>query len=69
MKSTLDVQILAISDHQLGYINTVSWIGGNVAFHMGKSYEVISLIVDAETERCVYVASLNIRVEITHFSR
>ena len=29
--------------------------------------KVISLIVDADTKRCIYVASLDIRVEITHF--
>ena len=60
MKSTLDVQILA-------------WIGGNVAVHMRKvdnpECKVISLIVDADTEKCGYVASLDICVEITHFSR
>ena len=59
--------------HQLRYINTVSWIGGNVAVHMRKvdnsECKVISLIVDADTERCGYVASLDICVEITHFSR
>ena len=59
--------------HQLGYTNTVSWIGGNVAVHMRKAditeYKVISLIVEADTESCVYVASLDIRVDITHFSR
>ena len=58
--------------HQLRYINTVSWIGGNVAVHMRKvdnpKCKVLSLIVDADTERCV-VASLDISVEITHFSR
>ena len=34
--------------HQLIYINTVSWIGGNVAVHMRKvdNPEVKSLIVD-----------------------
>ena len=54
------------------YINTVSWIGGNVAVHMRKvdnpECKVISLIVDADTESCIYVASLDIRVEISHFS-
>ena len=59
--------------HQLGYTNTVSWIGGNANVHMSKvdnpEYKVIPLVVDADTESCVYVASLDIRVEITHFSR
>ena len=54
------------------YVNTVSWIGGIVAVHMRKvenlECKVISLIVDADTERCGYVASLDICVEITHFS-
>ena len=73
--------------HQLRYINPVSWIGGNVAVHMRKvdnsKCKVLSLIVDADTERRV-VASLDISVEqkpirvqplmgfcveITHFSR
>ena len=31
--------------------------------------KVISLIVDADTERCGYFAGLDICVEITHFSR
>ena len=31
--------------------------------------KVISLIVDAETERCGCIASLDMCVEITHFSR
>ena len=39
--------------HQLRYINTVSWIGGNVAVHVRKvdnpECKVISLIVDADT--------------------
>ena len=51
-------------------INAVSGIGGNVAVHMRKvdnpKCKVLSLIADADTERCV-VASLS--VEITHFSR
>ena len=72
MKSTLDEQILALS-HQLRYINTVSWIGGNVALHMRKvdnpECKVISLIADADTERCVCTARLDICVEETHFSR
>ena len=59
--------------HQLRYINTVSWIGGNVAVHLRKvdnpERKVISVSLDADTERCIYVASLDIRVEITHFSR
>ena len=59
--------------HQLRYINTVSWIGGNVAVHMKKfdnpECKVISLIVDADTERCVCTTRLYICVEITHFSR
>ena len=59
--------------HQLRYINTVSWIGGNVAVHMRKvdnpECKVISLIVDAYTERCVCTACLDMCVEITHFSR
>ena len=46
--------------HQLRYVNTVSWIGGNVAVHMRKvdnsECKVISLIVNADTERCGYVA-------------
>ena len=58
--------------HQLRYINTVSWIGGNVALHRRKvdnpKCKVLSLIVDADTEGCVF-ASLDISVEITHFSR
>ena len=45
--------------HQLRYANTVSWVGWNVAVHMRKvdypECKVISLIVDADTERCVYV--------------
>ena len=53
------------------YINTVSWIGGNVAVHIRKvdnaKCKVLSLIVDADTEGCVF-ASLDISVEITHFS-
>ena len=59
--------------HQLRYIKSVSWIGGNVAVHMRKvdnpECKVISLIVDADTEKCGSVASLDICVEITHFSR
>ena len=59
--------------HQLRYINTVSWIGGNVAVHLRKvdnpERKVISVSLEADTERCIYVASLDIRVEITHFSR
>ena len=31
--------------------------------------KVIALIVDADAERCIYVASLDIRVEVSHFSR
>ena len=31
--------------------------------------KVISLIVDADTERCVCIACLDMGVEITHFSR
>ena len=31
--------------------------------------KVISLIVDADTERCVCTACLDMCVEITHFSR
>ena len=69
MKSTLEVQILAY----LRYINTLSRIGGNVAIHMRKvdnpECKVIPLIVDADTERCVCTARLDICVEITHFSR
>ena len=64
-KSTLEVQILA-------YL-TVSWIGGNVAVHVRKvdnpECKVIRLIVDADMERCVCTAHLDIGVEITHFSR
>ena len=30
--------------------------------------KVISLIVDADAESCIYVASLDIRVEKSHFS-
>ena len=49
--------ISAYLDDQLRYINNVSWISGNVAVHMRKvdnlECEVISLIVDADTERCV----------------
>ena len=59
--------------HQLRYINTVSWTSGNVAVHMTKvdnpECKVISLIVDADKERYIYVASLDICIEITHFSR
>ena len=59
--------------HQLRYINTVSWIGGNIAGHMRKvdnpECKVISLIVDADTERCGCIACLDMCVEITHFSR
>ena len=51
------------------YVNTVNWIGGDVAVHMRKvddpECEVISLIVDADTERCGYVASLDICVRNT----
>ena len=56
MKSTLEVQI-----------------GGNVAVHMWKvdnpECKVISLIVDADMERCVCTACLDMCVEITHLSR
>ena len=73
MKSTLDVQINSSISPQLRYVNTVSGIGRNVAVHMRKvdnsECKVISLIVGADTERCGYVASLDICVEITHFSR
>ena len=59
--------------HQLRYIKTVSWICGNVAVHMRKvdhpECKVISLIVDADTERCGCIACLDMSVEITHFSR
>ena len=59
--------------HQLRYINTVSWIGGNVAVHMRKvdnlECKVIPLIVDADTEKCVCTARFDICFEITHFSR
>ena len=52
--------------HQLRYINTVSWIGGDVAVHMRKVFnlecKVMSLIVDADTERCVCSARLGICV-------
>ena len=55
--------------HQLRYKNTVSWIGRNVAAHMRKvdnsKCKVLSLIVDADMERCV-VTSLDISVKITH---
>ena len=72
MKSTLDVQINSSISHQLRYVNTVSGIGGNIAVHMRKvgnsECKVISLIVDADTERCGYVASLDICVEITHLT-
>ena len=72
MKSTLDVQINSSISHQLRYVSTVSGIGGNVAVHMRKvgnsECKVISLIVDADTERCGYVASLDICVEITHLT-
>ena len=48
-------------------------IGGNVAVHLRKvdnpERKVISVSLEADTERCIYVASLDIRVEITHFSR
>ena len=50
----------------------VDWFQSLVV-HMKKvdnsECKVISLIVDADTERCGYVASLDICVEITHFSR
>jgi len=53
--------------HQLRYINTVSWIGVNVAAHMRKvdnpECKVISLIVDVDTERCVCTAHLDICVK------
>ena len=43
--------------HQLRYINTISRIAGNVAVHMRKvdnpECKVYSLIVDADTERCM----------------
>ena len=59
--------------HQLRYINTVSWIGGSVAVHMRKfdnpECKVIPLIVDADTERGVCTAALDICDETTHFSR
>ena len=46
---------------------------GNVAVHMRKvdnpECKVISLIVDADKEMCIKVASLDIRVHITHLSR
>ena len=49
------------------------WIGGNIAVHMRKvdnpECKVISLIVDADTERCGCIACLDMCVEITHFSR
>ena len=52
--------------HQLRYINTECWIGGNVAVHMRKvdnaECKVISLIVDADTERCVCTARFDICV-------
>ena len=58
---------------QLRYINTVSWSGGNVAVHMRKvdnpECKNIPLIGDADTERCICTARLDICVEITHFSR
>ena len=54
--------------HQLRYVNIVTWIGGNVAVHMRKvdspECKIIPLIVDAETERCVCTARLDICVEI-----
>ena len=56
--------------HHLRYVNTIS---GNVAVHMKKvdnpECKVISLIVDADTERSVCTACLDRCAEITHFSR
>ena len=50
MKSTLDVQILAL--YLLSYINTVNWIGGNVAVHMRKvNYKVRRLSQSATEHR------------------
>ena len=57
--------------HQLRYINTVSWIGGNVAVYMRKvdnpECKVIPFIVDADMERFVCTARFDICVEL--FSR
>ena len=57
---------------QLRYINTVSWIGGNVAVHMRKvdnpECKVISLIVDADISinlLVVYRESVNLIGYIT----
>ena len=74
MKSTLDGRANSSISHQLRYVNTVRWIGGPVhAVHMRNvdypECKVIPLIVYADTERCVYVACLDVRVELTHFSR
>ena len=53
--------------HQLRYINTVSWIGGNVAVHMRKvdnpKCKVLSLIVDwlqiiVVAKKYIYVSQL-----------
>ena len=47
-------------------------MAGNVAVHLRKvdnpERKVISVSLEADTERCIYVASLDIRVEISHFS-
>ena len=73
MKSTLDGRANSSISHQLRYVKTERWIGGNVAVHMKKvdypECRVIPLIVDADTERCVYVARLDVRVEVIYFSR
>ena len=62
----------SIHEVNLGSANTVSGIGGSVAVHMRKvdnlECKVISLIVDADTARCVCTACLDMCVEITHFS-
>ena len=42
----------SIISHQLSYINTVSWIGGNVAVHMRKvNYKVRRLLQSAKEHR------------------
>ena len=73
MKSTCFGRANSSISQQLRYINTVSLIGGNVAVLMRKvdnlECNIISLIVGGDTERSIYVASFNICVEITHFSR
>ena len=41
--------------HQLRYINTVSWIGGNVAVHMRKVDNLRIMVV--VVERFIFIAT------------